>query len=165
MRVGGLVVSLEEACQLREEAASQGRKVVFTNGCFDLLHVGHIRYLEEARRHGDLLIVGVNDDQSARYLKGPGRPYMAQEDRAEILASLRCVDLVVIFSERTAERLVEALRPDVYVKGGDYSIEELPEAKIVTEYGGEVLLAPFVPGCSTTDLVSAIVNSHRGEAE
>jgi len=165
MKVSGLVVSLEEACELRKEAASRGRKVVFTNGCFDLLHVGHIRYLEEARRHGDLLIVGVNDDQSTRYLKGPGRPHMAQQDRAEILASLRCVDLVVMFGERTAERLVEALRPDVYVKGGDYSIEELPEAKIVTEYGGEVFLAPFVPGCSTTDLVSAIVQSHRGEAE
>ena len=165
MRVSSSVVSLEEACELRKNAASQGRKVVFTNGCFDLLHVGHIRYLKEARQHGDLLIVGVNDDQSTRHLKGRGRPYMMQDDRAEILASLRCVDLVVMFSERTAERLVESLRPDVYVKGGDYTLEELPEAKIVTEYGGEVFLAPLVPGCSTTDLVSAIVKWHRGEAE
>jgi rfaE bifunctional protein nucleotidyltransferase chain/domain len=165
MEMSGSVVSLDEACELRRKAAFEGRKVVFTNGCFDLLHVGHIRCLKEARQHGDLLIVGVNDDQSTRRLKGPGRPYMAQEDRAEILASLRCVDLVVIFSERTAERLVEALRPDVYVKGGDYSVEQLPEAKIVTECGGEVLLARLVPGCSTTDLVSAVVSGHRGEAE
>jgi D-beta-D-heptose 7-phosphate kinase/D-beta-D-heptose 1-phosphate adenosyltransferase len=163
--MSGSVVSLDEACELRKKAASQGKKVVFTNGCFDLLHVGHIRYLKEARQQGDLLIVGVNDDQSTRRLKGRGRPYMGQEDRAEILASLNCVDLVVVFSEQTAERLVESLRPDVYVKGGDYTVEELPEAKIVTEYGGEVYLARLVPNCSTTDLASAVVKWHRGEAE
>jgi rfaE bifunctional protein nucleotidyltransferase chain/domain len=163
--MSGSVVSLEEACELRKKAASQGRKVVFTNGCFDLLHMGHIRYLKEARQQGDILIVGLNDDQSTRRLKGRGRPYMVQEDRAEILASLRCVDLVVIFSEQTAERLVETLRPDVYVKGGDYNMEELPEARIVTEYGGDVFLARLVPGRSTTDLVSAVVKWHRGEAE
>jgi rfaE bifunctional protein nucleotidyltransferase chain/domain len=163
--MAGAVVSLAEARELRKQAASQGRKVVLTNGCFDLLHVGHVRYLKEARQQGDLLIVGLNDDQSTRLVKGSGRPYMAQDDRAELLCSLECVDLVVMFSERTAERLVQSLRPDVYVKGGDYRVEDLPEAQTVAEYGGRVYLARLVPECSTSDLVSAIRAHHPRDVE
>ena len=165
MSVSGAVVSLEEARALRERAASRGRRVVFTNGCFDLLHVGHVRYLQEARKQGDLLIVGLNDDRSTRRVKGPGRPYLAQDDRAEILAALECVDCVVMFGERTAEQLVRALKPDVYVKGGNYSITDLPEARTVAEYGGQVYLTPFIPDRSTTDLISTIVAHHLGEGE
>ncbi len=153
----GKIASLEEMRTLREELASQGRKVVFTNGCFDLLHVGHVHYLKEARQQGDLLIVGLNDDESTRHIKGPGRPLMLQEDRAEILAALECIDYVVIFSERTAERLVRILKPDIYVKGGNYRVEELPEAKVVAEYGGQVYLTSLTRGRSTTNLLSAIL--------
>lgn len=151
------IASLEEMRTLREELASQGRKVVFTNGCFDLLHVGHVHYLKEARQQGDLLIVGLNDDESTRHIKGPGRPLMLQVDRAEILAALECIDYVVIFSERTAERLVRILKPDIYVKGGNYKVEELPEAKVVAEYGGQVYLTSLTRGRSTTNLLSAIL--------
>ena len=163
--MSGTVVSLAEARELREEAASQGRVVVLTNGCFDLLHVGHVRYLKEAREQGGLLIVGLNDDQSTRRVKGAGRPYMAQGDRAEILCALECVDLVVLFSESTAETLVQSLRPDVYVKGGDYRLEDLPEARSVAECGGRVHLARLVPDRSTTDLITAILTGRLGEVE
>jgi rfaE bifunctional protein nucleotidyltransferase chain/domain len=163
--MSGEVVSLEEARALRERAASQGKRVVFTNGCFDLLHVGHIRYLQEAKEQGDMLFVGLNDDESTRRVKGPGRPYVDQGDRAELLAALRCVDYVVLFSEETAERLVEVLKPEVYVKGGNYRREELPEASIVAGYGGEVYLTSLVADRSTTDLVSTILARHRGETE
>ena len=157
------IVSLEEICSLREQLASQGRKVVFTNGCFDLLHIGHVRYLKEAKKQGDLLIVGLNDDESTRHIKGPGRPFIAQRDRAEILAALEFVDYVIIFSERTAERLVRALKPDTYVKGGNYRVEELPEAKVVAEYGGQVHLTPVTAGRSTTNLISDILAHYEGE--
>jgi rfaE bifunctional protein nucleotidyltransferase chain/domain len=163
--MSGEVVSLEKARALREQAASQGKRVVLTNGCFDLLHVGHIRYLKEAKEQGDVLFVGLNDDDSTRRVKGPGRPYVGQEDRAEILASLRCVDYVVVFSEKTAEKLVGVLQPDVYVKGGNYRLEELPEARIVAGYGGEVYLTSLVAQRSTSSLVSAIVARHLEEAE
>jgi len=159
----GRIVSLQEARAMRERVASQGGKVVFTNGCFDLLHVGHVRCLKEARRQGDLLIVGLNDDQSTRRLKGPRRPFVVQEDRAEIVAALEHVDCVVLFSEATAERLVSSLKPDVYVKGGNYAVEELPEAKVVAEYGGKVHLTSVTQGHSTTDLISTIVAHHQGE--
>lgn len=155
--MAGKIASLEEMRALRGQLASQARKVVFTNGCFDLLHVGHVRYLKEARKQGDLLIVGLNDDESTRRIKGPGRPFVAQNDRAELLAALECVDYVVIFGERTAEKLVKALKPDIYVKGGNYTVEELPEAQVVSEYGGQVYLAPLIPGRSTTKLLSAIL--------
>jgi rfaE bifunctional protein nucleotidyltransferase chain/domain len=161
----GEVVSLEEARKLREQAASQGKRVVFTNGCFDLLHVGHVRYLQEAKEQGDVLFVGLNDDDSTRLVKGPGRPYVTQQDRAELLAALRCVDYVVLFSEETAERLVRVLKPDVYVKGGNYRLEELPEARIVTGYGGQVYLTSLVADRSTSSLISAIVAGHLEEAE
>lgn len=137
--------------------------MVLTNGCFDLLHLGHVRYLQQARALGDCLIVGVNSDASVRRLKGPSRPLQPEADRAEILAALACVEYVVLFGEDTAESLVEALRPDIYVKGGDYaaaSQEELlrilPEARVVQSYGGHVHVLPYVPGKSTSDLVQRL---------
>ena len=155
------------AITLRERQAA-GAVVVFTNGCFDLLHLGHVRYLQAARALGDCLVVGVNSDASTRALKGPGRPLVAQEERAEVLEALACVDYVTIFEEITAVSLVEALRPDVYVKGGDYAVADaadqsasidytkLPEAAPVLAYGGQVRLIPYLPGHSTTALIERI---------
>ena len=132
--------------------------VVLTNGHFDLLHVGHVRYLQAARQLGDALVIGLNSDASTRARK-PGRPLVPQEDRAELLAALGCVDAVVVFDELTAEALIERLRPDVYVKGGDWGREggpRPPEAELVTEYGGRVVYLPFVPDRSTTLIVERI---------
>jgi rfaE bifunctional protein nucleotidyltransferase chain/domain len=159
----GEIVSVEKARSLREQAASEGKRVVFTNGCFDLLHVGHVRYLKEAGEQGDLLFVGLNDDESTRSVKGPGRPYVGQEDRAEVLAALRCVDYVIVFTEKTAERLVAVLKPDVYVKGGNYRQDELPEARVVADYGGRVHLTSLIADRSTSDLISTIVARHTGD--
>ena len=131
----------------------KGKKLVFTNGCFDLLHVGHVRYLSEAQKLGDVLIVGLNSDTSVRTLKGSSRPVNSEQDRAEVLCALRAVDHVVIFSEQTAEELVRELKPAFYVKGGDYSLDQLPEAKIVSEYGGQTVLVPEVPNRSTTHII------------
>jgi D-glycero-beta-D-manno-heptose 1-phosphate adenylyltransferase len=130
---------------------------VLTNGTFDILHVGHVRYLEAARDLGDILVVGINSDASARSNKGPGRPVVPQAERAEIVAALRCVDCVTIFDEPTAVHLVEALHPDVYVKGGDYDgSKPLPEAEAAHAYGGEVRIVPFVPGHSASELIENV---------
>lgn len=132
----------------------KGRKVVFTNGVFDLLHVGHVRYLKQARALGDILVVGVNTDASVRTLgKGPERPIQNENDRAEILASLEAVSFTVLFGEDTPAKLIEAVRPDVLVKGGDYKIETIVGAPFVMSYGGEVKVLQFVDGRSTTGLV------------
>jgi rfaE bifunctional protein nucleotidyltransferase chain/domain len=140
---------------------ADGRRLVLTNGCFDLLHVGHVRYLQAARALGDALAVGLNDDASVRRLKGEGRPVISETDRAEILAAMSCVDYVVIFGEDTATRLVEDLQPAVYVKGGDYSSDPNdprfpPEAAAVMAYGGEVVIVDNVPGRSTSALIRAL---------
>jgi glycerol-3-phosphate cytidylyltransferase len=145
----GLPALLKRAAALR----TGGGRLVLTNGCFDLLHVGHVRYLQAARRLGDFLAVGINSDASVRQLKGPTRPLVPATQRAEIVAALGCVDAVVIFDTATAEPLVQALRPDVYVKGDDYAEATLPEARLVRAYGGTVALLPTVPGASTTALI------------
>jgi glycerol-3-phosphate cytidylyltransferase len=140
------LISIEDAHVLRE-----GKRLVFTNGVFDILHSGHVRYLKEAKKLGNLLIVGLNTDASVKRLgKGENRPINSLEDRAEVLSALRSVDAVVAFDEDTPEALIEALRPDVHVKGGDYTEEDLPEAKIVRSYGGEVVILPTLEGRSTT---------------
>ena len=131
-----------------------GQRVVFTNGVFDLLHPGHVTYLEEARALGDRLVVGLNADASVRRLKGPTRPLQVAEDRAVVLAGLKAVDLVVEFAEDTPLELLEALRPDVLVKGGDYTVETIVGATEVMAWGGEVRVLGFVPGKSTTGLVA-----------
>lgn len=128
-------------------------RVVFTNGVFDLLHRGHAEYLQRARRLGDLLVVGLNSDESVRRLKGPTRPVNPQDDRAYVLASLEAVDVVTVFDEDTPRELISALLPDVLVKGGDYRIEEIVGAREVADAGGEVVIAPLVPGRSTTSIL------------
>jgi len=135
--------------------------IVFTNGCFDLLHPGHVDLLERARALGDRLIVGLNSDRSVRALKGEGRPLLPQEERAAILRALRCVDEVIIFDELTPARVIEALQPDVLVKGGDWPVEQIIGADAVLRAGGRVLSLALKPGYSTTALVQRIVHSSR----
>lgn len=145
-----------------QQLQAQGRRVVFTNGCFDLLHVGHVRYLQAARALGDFLLVGLNDDASVRRLaKGPGRPFVPQEERAEVLAALACVDAVVIFSQDTPLELILTLRPDVLVKGGDYTPEAIVGRPEVLSWGGTVQVIPFVPGHSTSGLIQRILEGLR----
>lgn len=139
-------------------AKEQGKKVVFTNGCFDILHVGHVSYLENAKKQGDILIVGVNSDDSTRRLKGPTRPINNQNDRVCMLSALKSVDYTVIFEEDTPEDLIAYLKPSIHVKGGDYKKDDLPETKIVEAYGGKVVILNFVEGKSTTNIVNKITN-------
>ena len=162
----GRVVSPEEAQRIREELRSAGKTVVLTNGHFDLLHVGHVRCLQQAKELGDVLFVGVNSDASTRLLKGDKRPIVPEDERARLVAALECVDYVVIFEERTARRLVELLKPDIYAKGGDYGPtgKELPEAEAVAAYGGEVRILPYLPGRSTTDIIRTILERYGGGA-
>jgi rfaE bifunctional protein nucleotidyltransferase chain/domain len=149
------VLSLPELVSLRAGWREKGLRLVLTNGTFDLLHVGHVRYLQDARELGDVLVVGINSDVSARGYKGPGRPVVPQEERAELVAALRCVDYAVIFDEPTATELVTALQPEIYAKGGDYGSggKHLPEAEAVQAHGGEVRIIPFVPGHSASELI------------
>jgi rfaE bifunctional protein nucleotidyltransferase chain/domain len=133
-----------------------GGRVVFTNGCFDLLHPGHISYLRAARSLGDALVVGLNSDASVRRLKGPSRPVVPEGDRAAVLEALEFVDAVVVFGEDMPIRLMRELEPTVYVKGGDYRIEDLPEAEVAREFGAEVRIIPFEPGYSTSALIEKI---------
>ena len=146
-------MNLTELQILREQYRKNRKMVVFTNGCFDILHAGHVRYLTEAKKLGDVLVVGLNSDESVRKLKGAGRPVNPESDRAEVLAGLRAVDHVVVFAEDTAEEMVRQLQPDVYVKGGDYSLERLPESAIVASYGGRTVLVPMVEGRSTSNVI------------
>jgi D-glycero-beta-D-manno-heptose 1-phosphate adenylyltransferase len=149
----GKVASWEELARRVTALRAGGGRVVFTNGCFDLLHVGHVRYLQAARGLGDVLVVGVNSDASVRRLKGNARPIVPEQERAEVLAALACIDHVTIFDESTPERLLAYLRPDVHVKGGDYREEDLAEAPLVRSWGGKVVILPLTPGHSTTELV------------
>jgi D-glycero-beta-D-manno-heptose 1-phosphate adenylyltransferase len=154
----GSVIPVEGLEGLGEALRSEERRIVFTNGHFDLLHVGHLRYLQAASKLGDVLVVGVNDDAVTTARKGPARPILPESERAELLAGLACIDYVTIFHEPTAERTVALLRPDVYVKGGDYGPggADLPEARIVAEYGGETVILPLEQGRSTSAIVAAI---------
>ena len=144
---------IEGFCAVLREA---GQRIVFTNGCFDILHAGHVRYLEEARALGDCLVLGLNTDASVRRLKGETRPVNTERDRAAVTGALAAVDYVVLFDEPTAETLIEKVRPAVYVKGGDYTRETLPEARVVEKYGGEVHFIDLVPGRSTTKIIEKI---------
>ena len=158
------ILDWESARRQVHQVQSQGRKVVFTNGCFDLLHVGHVRYLQAARALGDFLVLGLNDDASVRRLeKGPGRPLTPQDERAQILAALACVDAVVIFGQDTPLELILTLRPDVLVKGGDYSPEGVVGRPEVLSRGGKVHIIPFVPGQSTSSLIERILKMSSNE--
>ena len=149
------LVDLSQASQMADVHRANGKRIVFTNGCFDLLHVGHITYLHQAAAFGDLLIVGLNSDQSVRQLKGPKRPVINQRDRAAILAALQCIDFVVIFDEANPLKLIESLRPDVLVKGGDYRVDQVIGHQLVESYGGTVVTTPLVEGVSTTRILEA----------
>jgi rfaE bifunctional protein nucleotidyltransferase chain/domain len=160
------ITSLDELLARREQWQCAAQCLVLTNGVFDLLHIGHVEYLEQARAAGDILIVGINSDESARAVKGEQRPLVPDYARARVLAALRYVDYVTIFAQPTAEALVAALRPDVYVKGGDYALassngravdeSRLPEARIVRGYGGKVMLVPYRHGHSTSALIERV---------
>lgn len=132
------------------------KKIVFTNGCFDILHQGHVSYLRRARRLGDALVIGLNSDASVRRIKGAGRPINNQKDRADVLSELKCVDRVIIFHENTPEKLIRKIRPDVLVKGGDWKKKDIVGAPFVESYGGKVRRIPFVKGFSTTGLLRKI---------
>jgi rfaE bifunctional protein nucleotidyltransferase chain/domain len=156
--VSGVVLGQGEAAAWAAQLRAAGRIVVFTNGCFDLLHRGHVDYLQRARTLGDALVVGLNGDGSVRQLKGPGRPILPEADRAAVLAALRAVDVVVIFHQPTAEALVAAVQPAIYVKGGDWGPAQRtpPEAAVVLSYGGRVQFIPYLPGRSTSEIVAQI---------
>ena len=145
-----------EALNQYFENRRAGKKLVFTHGCFDILHIGHVRYLQEARRCGDFLVVGVNSDKSVSDLKGPERPLQTEKDRAQILAALACVDATVIFDAPTPIDLIEAISPDVLVKGGDWAIDQIVGSDFVLSHGGEVKSLQFVEGRSTTNVVEKI---------
>jgi rfaE bifunctional protein nucleotidyltransferase chain/domain len=142
----------------RQQFRATGKKLVVTNGCFDILHLGHVTYLETARNKGDALLLGVNSDAAVRGLKGPGRPVNSESDRALVLAALQSVDAVCLFTETTATKFLAAAQPDIYVKGGDYTLETLnqDERRAVESAGGKIVLVPFVPGKSTTGLLEKI---------
>jgi len=158
------ILGREQAKRVIDDERKAGRRIVFTNGCFDLLHVGHVRYLQEARRQGDVLIVAVNADAMVRELKGPGRPILPLDERLRILAALACVDYVVAFDDPTPCALLSELRPDVLVKGGDYGIEGVVGREIVWSYGGEVRVVPATEGLSTTRTVEQIRSGCGGNA-
>jgi rfaE bifunctional protein nucleotidyltransferase chain/domain len=151
------LVGIEEAARQAAEWRGRGRRVVLANGCFDLLHVGHVRYLSAARGLGDALVVGLNSDASVRRLKGPGRPVMAADERAELIGALAAVDLVVVFDEDSAEALIARLRPDVHAKGTDYTEESVPERAAVLAAGGRVAIAGDPKSHATRDLIAAII--------
>ena len=153
---GGKVLSRDDLVKRIETCRAQRRRIVFTNGCFDLLHAGHATYLQEAAALGDVLVVALNSDAGIRGLKGPTRPVIRQEDRATLLAALSCVDYVTIFDEPTPANLIELLRPDVLVKGGDYRAEQIVGYDFVQSYGGRVFIAPLVEGVSTTAIIKSI---------
>jgi len=148
----------KEIAAIANNLRNQGAKIVFTNGCFDILHLGHVRYLREAKKMGDALIVGLNSDDSVRELKGRERPYVSEMERAEILASLECVDYVTIFSENRPDNLIRIVKPDIHVKGGDYKVSQLPERKLVENLGGKAIVIPPIEGRSTTNIVERILS-------
>jgi rfaE bifunctional protein nucleotidyltransferase chain/domain len=160
----GRVVSREELLRLAAADRAAGRTVAFANGCFDLLHVGHVRYLQAASREADRLVVAINDDASVRGLKGAGRPILPETDRAELVAGLRGVAYVVIFSEPTVAPLLRALTPDVHCKGTDYTVDTVPERDTVRAYGGRIAIVGDPKDHSTRDLLSRIRDRGRSEA-
>ncbi len=155
------VKNRETLLRIVEELKASGKKIIFTNGCFDILHVGHVRYLEKARSLGDVLIVGVNSDQSVKRLKGSKRPIISEEERAEIISSLGCVDYVTIFNEPTPLELSASLKPHLLVKGGDWTKENTVGKEVVERAGGEVVILPFEEGTSTSNIIEVILKRYE----
>jgi len=154
--VSAEILTRDELKKKADKLKAEGELLVFTNGCFDILHVGHIRYLKKAASLGDKLILAVNSDRSVKKLKGNNRPYVPEAERMEILSALDMIDFLVLFSEMDCRSILEDVEPQIYVKGGDYRLEDLPEAEVVYAYGGKIVLIKEVKGRSTTDLVKKI---------
>jgi rfaE bifunctional protein nucleotidyltransferase chain/domain len=152
------IIAWDKLPAWRDAMRASGKKLVVTNGCFDILHLGHVSYLESARNLGDALVVGINGDAGTRQLKGPGRPVNSESDRAAVLAALASVDGVCVFADKTATKFLSAARPDIYVKGGDYTLDTLnqEERRVVESAGGKIVILPAVPGKSTTALLEKI---------
>lgn len=157
------ILTRNEAAERIAQAKASGKKVVFTNGVFDFVHAGHLMYLEKARALGDMLVIGVNSDASVRRIKGPSRPINAEHDRAYILTGLRCVDMAVVFDEDTPTTLLDALKPSLHVKGGDYDPEKMPETPTVRKNGGEVVIIPLKEGYSNSKQFAKIADSKKGD--
>ncbi len=151
----------EDLIRITQDLRAKGKRIVFTNGCFDLLHVGHIRYLEKAKSLGDILIVGLNSDHSVRTIKGPQRPILPEQERAEVLSGLWCVDYITLFDEPTPLELIASLRPHLLVKGGDWSKEAVVGREEVEASGGEVVLLPFVEGISSSTIIETIIKRYE----
>ena len=148
-----MLVKQSELKSLIQNLKAQNKTIVATNGCFDILHVGHVRYLEQAKSYGDVLIVALNSDKSVKKIKGDSRPINNELDRAEVLSALRCVDYVILFDENSPIELLQEIKPNVYTKGADYTIETLPEAKVLMDTGVRIKFIPFVEGKSTTSIL------------
>ena len=157
MSVRSKILTVSSLRPKLEKLRRSGRKIVFTNGCFDILHIGHVSYLEEARKKGDVLVIGLNSDGSVKNIKGPKRPIVPQAERAYILAALEVVDFVVIFKENTPQKLIAQLRPHVIAKGADWKGKEIVGATFVKSYGGKVALIKFVPRHSSTNMIETIL--------
>ena len=149
----GKVIELENLLEVIKVIKSENKTLITTNGCFDIIHVGHVRYLKQAKQLGDILIIALNTDYSVKQLKGSSRPINNENDRAEILASLNPVDYVILFNEETPANLLKSIKPDIHVKGGDYDINTLPESKVIQEAGGKIVFMPLVDGKSTTSII------------
>jgi rfaE bifunctional protein nucleotidyltransferase chain/domain len=149
--------NIDGALRVVEALKTSNKKVVFTNGCFDIIHAGHVEYLAKARALGDFLVLGINSDKSVQSIKGPKRPIVSEEERVIVLSALEMVDMVVLFDDEIPIKLIGLLRPDIHVKGGDYEKRNLPEYSTIKEYGGEVEIIEFREGCSTTGLIEKVV--------
>jgi D-beta-D-heptose 7-phosphate kinase/D-beta-D-heptose 1-phosphate adenosyltransferase len=158
------IIGKKELLRIIKNLKTGGKRIVFTNGCFDLLHIGHIRYLEKARTLGDILVVGVNSDSSVRILKGPKRPILPVKERAEILSGLGCVDYITIFNEQDPLKLITSLHPHILVKGGDWTKEQIVGGDVVERSGGRVVIIPFVKGTSTSNLIETILKKYEKRA-
>jgi len=156
-----IFLKLKDLKKIIDKFKKENKVIVFTNGCFDILHIGHVKYLKEAKKLGDILIVGVNSDDSVKILKGKNHPIVSEKERAEILDSLKCVDFVIIFNEINPENLISQLQPDIHVKGGNYQIEEIPEAKLVESFGGKTVILKEVKGKSTSNIIAKILELNK----
>jgi len=156
--MNGKIKTIDEIAEIADALKKQGKKIVFTNGCFDLLHLGHVKYLQQSRALGDVLILALNSDASVRELKGPSRPLVPENERAEILSALECVDFVVIFNEKRVNRAFEAVKPQIYVKGGDYTIDTLDqdERRMIEKSGAEIHIIKKIGNYSTTNIINKI---------
>ncbi|HBI22625.1 MAG TPA: D-glycero-beta-D-manno-heptose 1-phosphate adenylyltransferase [Nitrospiraceae bacterium] len=156
-----MLIALEEFVPVIARLKQDGKRIVFTNGCFDIIHVGHIRYLKSAKELGDILVIGLNSDESVRKIKGDNRPIVSQGERAEVLSSIRSVDYVVIFNEPDPYNTIAAIKPDILIKGGDWAIDNIVGRDIVESYGGEVRTIPFVEGFSSSRIIGDVLNKFR----